>query len=162
MSRATVRAAVAQWFDPAYVPGLFATHRAEPKIIPGSDYGLEAFGGNLGAGSGAYAIVHIADERERRVAIGGAHSGMKHVTYDIALVVHFRSVKPDALEAMDDYDALIEALKQRLRADRNLGQNGLVIWQAGEDGDDIHIQSDLPAEDDGSIYIWSVLEFKVV
>jgi hypothetical protein len=161
VSRANVRAAVAQWFDPGAVPGLFAIHRAEPKIIPGSDYGLEAFGTNVGNGSGAYAVVHIADERETRIAIGGAHSGMKHITYDVALVIHFRSVKPDAIEAMDDYDTLIEAVKQRLRADRNLGQP-TSVWQAGSDPGDIHIQSDLPAQDDGSVYIWSVMEFKVI
>lgn len=162
MSRASVREAVRLWFEPGTVPGLFAVHRAQPKIIGGEDYGYGAFGSNVDEGSGAYAIVHIADERETRIAIGGAHSGMKHITYQVALIVHFKSVNPDAVEAMDDYDALIEKLKLRLRADRNLGQDGKVIWQAGEEAGDIHVQSDLPATDEGATYIWSVLEFNVI
>lgn len=133
MSRATIRAALAAWLAPPNVAGINTVYRAMPRIIPGQAF-FPAIA--AGTGMGCVAMINIVAEAEARKAIGGANSGWKRVDYVVEIQLFFRSNKPaalnsdGALEAMDAFDAIVNALKVRIRADRTA--NSSAVWQWGE------------------------------
>lgn len=153
MSRATIRQAVVDWFGNGHVAGLGTLYTAQPRTIPGGDFAI-----TNGAMSGAVATVHIEHELEHRAALGGPYSGEKKIDYTVGLVVMFRSRQASQDDAMGDYDALIEAIKERLRSDRSFGGT---VWIAGEEQGGIEINSDLPRLDKQTFTIWSVVRFVV-
>lgn len=162
MPAATVRAAV-QSFLTGQVPGLAAVYTAQPYYVDG-----DLFGFTTNGNYGAVAYVHLDRQEETRIAFGGASGGHKQVTYQVGLVVLYKYlILPDS--TVDEaawagpLDALLDAVVARLRSDRTLGTGaGGVVWQAGEDNNDLRIQRDLPVEDDGVIHSWQVVEFTVV
>jgi hypothetical protein len=78
-------------------------------------------------------IVFIQQETETRLAIGGSHNGWKRVDYTVVLQVFQHSLHRDSTAAMDDYDTLIDAIKERLRSDHNFGDtSGTLVWQGAE------------------------------
>lgn len=155
MSRATVRAAIVNWFSPPNVAGLNTIYSAQPKIIQGQD----AFSG-IGAGSGAVAFPYIEEKREWRYTLGP--NGQKLVAYNIGLVVLFRSVKPRAEDAVADHDALMDALETRLRQDSTFGGQVYLAGEGAALGEpDLETVSDLPKQVNQGIHIWSVLKFSV-
>jgi hypothetical protein len=85
-----------------------------------------------GARTGAQIVVVIGRSTERRIALGGAHGGMKHVLYEVTLNVFVRSNCTHAEDAQDDVYALRDALLEHMRADRTLGG---AVFQAGEHAD---------------------------
>jgi hypothetical protein len=160
VGRASVRAAIAAYFTPAAVGAcLSTTYAARPKQIPQTAFKFSANGG-----SGAVLVVHLTTDDEHRVALGGAHSGGKFDVHDIALELKFQSVKTDAIAAQADHDALVDAVKTLLRADRTLGTGGVPIWQAGEDGDlgNVGIRFDMaePVLTKQAVIIEGVLHFQ--
>jgi len=127
MTRAAARAAVAAWFAPPNVLGLNRVYPSFPKLIPTNIY----FAGTVpGTRSGAIGIVHIVNKHEVRHAMGGAHSGVKRVDYEVELQILMLSSRKVAELATDDLDAVVDAVETRLRADRTLGSPN--VWQAGE------------------------------
>lgn len=130
MSRATIRAAVTDWLS-SNSPGINTVYRGFPKVIPG-----QAFFSGPGSMSGCVAIIHIAGETETRIAVGGPTSGQKRVDYTLEIQLRYRSVKSASLnsdaglEATDEFDATVDALKDRIRADRTAGSDA--VWQWGE------------------------------
>lgn len=157
MSRATVRAATVAWFAPPNVAGLYTVYKAQPKLIPNTAYRA---GAPAGTASGAIMFPHIEEETEHRIAFGGATSGHKLIEYKLGLVVRFLSVRTKSEDAQDDYDALIEAVKQRIRQDRTWGTSASAnpIFEAGDRGPGIHLISDLPRQNkNGATLIWSAL-----
>lgn len=151
MSRASLRAAVVTHFTG--VAGLTNLYRSQPKTIPAAAWGTP---------SGSVAFPYIESESEKRQSFGGDTGGRKRILYTVGLVVRFRSTS-DGETAMDQFDALIEALKIRLRTDRTLGS---AVFSAGEGDtqgdDDIDVISDLPQTEANVIHIWSVMRFQVV
>ena len=129
MGRATVRAQIASYFAPANVAGLSAIYRSRPNRIDPRVYNLSA-----GFGSGAVMIIHMPNDDETRLTMGPTDAAQKFNKHDISIEVLFQSVKVDAMAAMDDLDALIDAFMVRFRADRTLGStNNAPIWEAGQD-----------------------------
>lgn len=133
MSRATIRAAMAAWLAPPAVAGINTVYRGQPKIIPGQAF----FAGVTGVNSGCVAMIHIARDTEKRIAIGGPTSGKKRIDYTVEFRLLYRLVRSasttggDAgLDATDEFDAIVDALKARIRADRTA--NSAAIWQWGE------------------------------
>lgn len=163
MSRAEVRIAVQNYLKPPAVAGLNTVFRSEPKIVQGQEFFT---GAAAGVGYGAVGIIHIEAEREERRSIGGAFSGKKRIDYDVALIVRFRSDLVSAEAAMDAYDALIENIKARLRANGRQLNSPSTIFQAGEGdtlgGSDIDVISDLPQKEGQVVHIWSAVRFKVI
>ena len=157
VSRATVRSAVASFLTPPAVTGLNHVYTAPPKVAPGQDWSLA-----LGKGSGAVAVIHIEHEHEERIAMGGATQGWKRVHYNVALLVRFRSVKPNPVDAMTDYDTLIDNIKAKLRSDHTLGQQSGVVFSAGEEDLGITITSDMPVVTNGETHIWTAVQFTVI
>jgi hypothetical protein len=158
MSRSTARAAVAAFFAPPAVPKLNGIKAGLPKLTEAGDWFSDT------SGSGALGFIHIERQMERRIAIGGATSGVKLRVYDFGLVVILRSAKPHGEDATTDNDSILDHVVAHLQADRTLGGS---VFQAGE-GDtfgeeDIEVASDLPQMLDGGIVqIWNVVRFKVL
>lgn len=157
MSRATVRQAVYDFFSSPPVDGLTTIHRSPPRIVGGGEF----FG--PGSDSGAVGLVHIADQEERRIAIDGAHGGVKERDYTVWVFVLFRSKESDFDQATSDLDALLDNLVDRLQSDRTLGGQ---VFQAGEGregtGTDIEISTNLPRRVGDMYHTWTGLKFDVV
>jgi hypothetical protein len=156
MSRQQVRDAVATWVEGASIPHLNQIFTSHPKRIN--------FQANSTAGeySRAAGVVFIRDESEIRIAVGGAYSGWKRVDYTVDFQVFFHSMQNYAQDAMDEFDAIVDAVKDRLRAGgHRLGQeDGTVIWQAAEP--QISVTYGEPATNDGgATEIWAAIEFTV-
>lgn len=84
---------------------------------------------------GAEMIVEIPEDVEARSAKAGATGGEKIIRYSVVLHIFHESKMPHSEDAGNDVNALIEAVKDRIRADRTLG--GIVV-QAGESERGIH------------------------
>lgn len=156
MSRSTVRNAVVKYFEPPTVPGLNKIYSAAPKRIEGPSF---RFGQPPGTESGAVGVVHLVNEYEERIAIGGEHSGKKWVHYTVEIQVFLHSVHRLSEDAMTDFDAVIDGIKTALRADRRLN-DWPVIFEAGEkalEGE----YGEPRVQQDGSTEIWGAVRFEV-
>jgi hypothetical protein len=164
MSRATVREAVRNWIASAQITTLNQTLSSFPKRI---NFQEKSFPGQ---NSRAAAVVFIENEQESRIAIGGVQSmasggaglGWKRVDYGIALQIFHHSLQRNAEDAMSDFDNLIDAIKERLRAGQHtLGVDNLnIIWQAAEPAIDVQYGEPLSNEG-GSTETWAAIRFTV-
>lgn len=164
MSRATVRQAVQNWISSAQIDTLNQTLSSFPKRI---NFQVNSFPGQ---NNRAAAVVFIENEQESRIAIGGVSSmasggegkGWKRVDYGIALQVFHHSLERDAEDAMNAFDDLIDAIKDRLRAGQHtLGvENPNIIWQAAEPGIDVQYGEPLSNEG-GATETWAAIRFTV-
>ena len=158
MSRSQVRAHVGSWIADAAIPNLNQIFTAHPKRI---NFEQNAAPGQLTRAAG---MVFIAGETEERVAIGGANSGWKRIDYDVQFQVYTHSMQTYAQDAMDDFDAIIDAIKDRVRSGgHRLGlPDGDIIWQAGEGTKQISVAYGEPKTNDGgATEIWAAVEFEV-
>lgn len=156
MSRATVRAAVGNWVAAANVPHLNQIFTSFPKRI---NFQQNSTAGEM---TRAAAVVFIRSESEERIAIGGAYDGWKRVDYDVVFQIFVHSLENYAQDAMDAFDAIVDAVKAQLRAGgHRLGQtNGDVIWQAAEPGISVDY-SEPKTNDGGATEIWAGINFTV-
>jgi hypothetical protein len=156
MSRATVRAAVQAFFAAPAVAGLNNVYTSFPKRIPGGDFRLNQPSGTK---SGAVGVVHLIDEREERIAIGGATSGKKWVHYTVELQVYCHSIEMHAETAMAFFDTVIDGVKAHLRSDRWLDDYP-IIFEAGE-RELMGIYGEPKVLADGASEIWGAVRFEV-
>jgi len=156
MSRQQVRDTVATWVGSASITHLNQIFTSHPKRI---NFQANSTAGELSRAAG---VVFIRDESETRIAVGGAYSGWKRIDYTVDFQVFFHSMQNYAQDAMDDFDAIVDAIKDKLRAGgHRLGQtDGDVIWQAAEP--QINVTYGEPATNDGgATEIWAAIEFTV-
>lgn len=164
MSRAVVRQSVKDWLASAQINQLNQVFTSFPKRI---NFQEVSFPGQV---SRAAAVVFIESESESRLAIGGVDSmasggygkGWKRVDYNIALQIFHHSLQREAQDAMDDFDQVIDAVKERLRAGQHtLGvENPNLIWQAAEPGIDVQYGEPLTNEG-GATETWAAIRFVV-
>lgn len=108
------------------VPGVGVVRRGWTTDDKPADY----FNGmDSGARTGCQIVIWIPHDSEERFAVAGAHGGMKNVRYDVEMACYIRSRTPYAEDAQDDVYALRDALKEWMRADRELGG---CVFEAGE------------------------------
>lgn len=125
--RTGVRATLYNWLATGNITNLNQILISFPKRI---DFQVNSQPGQL---SRAAVVIFIQSEREKRIAIGGAHNGWKRVDYSIILQVYQHSLERKAEDAMTAFDTLIDAIKDRLRADHNFGDTtGTLVWQGAE------------------------------
>ena len=156
MSRHDVRNAVGTWIAGQSIPNLNQIFTSFPKRI---NFEQNA---PVGSFTRAAGVVFISGETEQRIAVGGAYNGWKRVDYDVVFQVFVHSMQNYGQDAMDDFDAIIDAVKDRLRSGgHRLGMSdGSVIWQAAEPG--ISVQYGEPKTNDGgAVEIWAGIEFTV-
>lgn len=164
MSRRVVRDAVANWIGSAQITTLNQVFTSFPKRI---NFQVNSFPGQ---NSRAAAVVFIENEQESRIAIGGVGpmaeggygKGWKRVDYGVALQVFHHSLQRNSEDAMDDFDCLIDTIKDRLRAGQHtLGvENPNLIWQAAEPGIDVQYGEPL-TNDSGATETWAAIRFTV-
>lgn len=157
MSRTTMRQALATWLAPPAVGGVNRVYTAFPTAMSGF------YGSAPGSSAGAVLVVHLADESETRITIGGPHSGRKRVDYSVELHLYFVSITPTTVDggdpgemAADALDTIVGNLKDRIRADRQAGTgypNG-AVWQWGESNLDGRY-GELSQPGDGSCSLWA-------
>jgi hypothetical protein len=156
VSRQEVRSAVGNWIAGANIPHLNQIFTSFPKRI---NFQANSTAGEQTRGA---AVVFIAGEDESRIAIGGASDGWKRIDYDVQFQIYTHSVAQYSQDAMDDFDAIVDAVKARLRGGgHRLGMtDGDVIWQAAEDS--IRVSYGEPMTNDGgATEIWAAVEFTV-
>lgn len=155
MSRSQVRAAVSNWVAVGNVENLNQVWTSFPKRI---DFQVNATPGQL---TRAAAVVFISAESESRVAIGGAYNGWKRIDYITHLQIFCHQMYRNAEDGMNDFDSLIDNIKDQLRAGgHTLDQTDSVIWQAAEP--DISVSYGEPAtNDNGATETWADIQFTV-
>jgi len=156
MSRSQVRQAVATYVAEAGITNLNQVFTSHPKRI---NFEQNA---PVGSATRAAGLVYIQGETEERIAIGGAYNGWKRVDYDVVFQLFVHSMHSYSQDAMDDFDAIVDGVKSRLRSGgHRLGlPDGSVIWQAAEP--QIQVQYGEPKTNDGgATEIWAGIEFTV-
>lgn len=156
MSRSQVRTEVSTWIAAGAVTNLNQVWTSFPKRI---DFQVNATTGQLTRAAG---VVFISGETEARVAIGGAYDGWKRIDYTVEFQIFTHSMQRNAEDAMNDFDAIIDGVKNQLRGGgHRLGlPNGSVIWQAAEPAIDVSYGE--PATNDGgATETWAAIKFTV-
>lgn len=156
MSRQQVRTAVGNWIAEANIPNLNQIFTSHPKRI---NFQQNAPYGALTRAAG---LVFISDESENRIAVGGAYSGWKRTDYTVQFQLFTHSMQPYSQDAMDDFDVIVDAVKQKLReGGHRLGQtDGDVIWQAAEPNISV-IYGEPQTNEGGATEIWAAITFTV-
>ena len=156
MSRQEVRNAVGNWVAQATIPNLNQIFTSFPKRI---NFEQNAAPGQMTRAAG---VVFINAENESRIAVGGAYDGWKRIDYSVEFQLFVHSMQNYAQDAMDDFDEIIDGVKDQLRAGgHRLGMpDGDVIWQAAEP--DISVSYGEPKTNDGgAVEIWAGIAFTV-
>jgi hypothetical protein len=156
MSRSEVRTAVGSWIAQANITNLNQIFTSHPKRI---NFEANATAGQMTRAAG---MVFIAGETEERLAVGGASNGMKRIDYDVEFQIFTHSVRQYSQDAMDDFDAIVDAVKNQLRGGgHRLGQtDGTVIWQAAEPMITV-TYGEPKTNDGGATEIWAAVRFTV-
>ena len=156
MSRTQVRSAVASWISSASVTNLNQVLTSFPKHL---NFQVNSTAGSLTRAAG---IVFIANESEERIAVGGASDGWKRIDYVIDFQIFTHSMQRNAEDAMDDFDAIIDGVKNQLRAGgHRLGlPDGSVIWQAAEPAIDVNY-GEPATNESGATETWAAIRFTV-
>jgi hypothetical protein len=145
-----------RWVGEAQIDTLNQVFTSFPKRI---NFQVNSFPGQV---SRAAAVVFIESEGETRIAIGGAYDGWKRVDYEVALQVFHHSLQKNAEDAMEDFDNVVDAIQDRLRAGgHTLGNTDLnIIWQAAEP--QVNVQYGEPLTNEGgATETWAAIRFTV-
>lgn len=117
-----------------------------------------------GAPSGAIVYPVVTAEHETQDIFAGSSAFGKRVLYTVTLCLRFVSnAREPATQYQDDHDALVQAIKTRIRSDSTFGGR---LFAAGEGtgvgSEDLHVLSDIPVEDEGLVAIWTTIEFTAI
>lgn len=170
MTRAAVRSGIAEFFGgptyddvsriyrptPLAASGLAGVRPYFGKRVPDSDY---TFGLTAGRAMGGIIVVHLAQEQERRIALGGATGGVKRVPYAVTLHLYHLAQTQHAETAQADVDDLLDAIKDLIHGDRTLGGT---VTEAGESANGIITRMDLPVIDGERTESYAVIAFDAV
>jgi hypothetical protein len=161
VSRSVVRTRVRDWIYSAQITTLNQVFTSFPKRI---NFQVDSFPGQQ---SRAAAVIFIESENESRLAIGGVTSsgqglGIKRIDYNVALQIYHHSLQREPQDAMNDFDTLIDEIKDRLRNGfHELGEDDpSVIWQAAEPSIDVQYGEPLTNEG-GATETWAAIRFMV-
>jgi hypothetical protein len=125
--RVGVRDTLAQFIKNPPIENLTQVFVSFPKRI---NFQINAQPGQM---TRSACVVFIAQERENRLAIGGATNGWKRVDYTVILQLYVHSLHSESQDAMADFDILIDNIKERLRSNHNFGDStGVLVWQGAE------------------------------
>lgn len=162
VGRAQVRQVLFNWIQPPQVDGINQVFTSLPKRI---DFQVNSLPSQQ---SRVAAVIFIESENETRISVGGfngsdngSHAGWKRVDYIVILQLFQHSLRRSAEEAMDDFDEVIDNLKQRLRLSHTLGdESGVLVWQGAEPIIDVSYGE--PVSQKGTaIETWASMRFTV-
>lgn len=144
MGRAAVRQAVADYLSTAGVTGLGKVYAHPPKFTSEGEF---VANNDPGHTSGAVVFIHLRRQSERRIAVGGATSGIKMRVYSVGLICVFRSKTADTQTVGAENDAFLDSLVDAILANRNAGAPAAIFqWGEGDDfGEpDVHVDAEMP------------------
>ena len=153
--RTDVRTTLATYLTNGNIYGVNQVYTSFPKI--------ENLNTGAIAGQASFAglVVFIMDEKDSRIAVGGAASGWKRVDYTVSVQILHQSYEREAEAAMAHFDLVVESLKERLRADRQFGDaTGNLVWQ-GANPSMFATYAEPEIADLGVIKTWCALQFPV-
>jgi hypothetical protein len=155
VGRKEVRSTLATFIQPPNVAGINQVFTSFPKRI---NFQVNSLPSDK---SRCAAVIHIESETESRLAIGGAHSGIKRIDYAVAVQLFHHSSENDAEDAMHHFDYVVDNLKDKLRSDHQFGDStGVLTWQGAEPRIDISYGE--PDASNGTyIETWAVVRFDV-
>lgn len=155
VGRKEVRSTIATFLQPPNVDGINQVFTSFPKRI---NFQVNSLPSDK---SRCAAVIHIESESETRIAVGGAHNGWKRVDYAIAIQLFHHSSENNAEDAMNNFDYVIDNLKDKLRSDHRFGDDsGTLVWQSAEPRIDVSYGE--PDASNGTyIETWAVVRFEV-
>lgn len=168
MSRTTVRAAIASFISGAGITGLQAVYKAKPTFFPGELLRLSADNG-----SGAFAWVDLGHSDEDRWSAPASYPGYtgagdKGVHYAVQLVVEYQYLIPQQTSAPvspDNWvtaeDAILQAIKDRIHSDPQMGTDGTVVFAAGQNQNGLAVSPDDPVYEAGKVLSIHGIDFRV-
>ena len=121
MSRTTIRAAVQSYLQGlgqngtgsiSYLTNVYsfpAKFTKDMEFYQGEDPGI---------GAGCLMFLYIERENRKRIALGGANSGKKFVTYNFVLDCFFRSTEQKTQDVGAMNDVFLDSLIAQIEADR--------------------------------------------
>ena len=162
MGRLAVREAVAAYFANAGLNYVGKVHEARPEVIQEQDYESSLFSEAVASSSGSSAVLVVnipTDNRVRRADTGRGAVNDSHI-YKVAMEIYFANTSGVAEQAQKDYDSIVDAMTNLVRADATL-DNPEVIWSAGEYEIGIEHEQGMPFTDaDGlTVFIYGVVSF---
>lgn len=155
VGRTQVRSTLAAFIQPPAVGGVNQVFTSFPKRI---NFQVNALAGERNR---SVVVIHIESETESRIAVGGAFNGWKRVDYTVVLQLFHHSLERESQDAMDNFDMVVDNLKEKLRSDHNFGDpSGTLVWQGAEPAIDATYGE--PVSQNGtSTETWASLRFTV-
>lgn len=162
-NRVALRNAVANYIALGGLPLVGTVYAARPEVVNETDYEVNRFNEVVQSanGSGTVLVVDIpSDKRQRRADTGRGAVQDSHI-YNIALEVWFANVSGAGVQAQEDYDTVVSAITNLIRANATMNAQG-VVWSAGEYEQGIeHEQREPKTNEDGTtIFIFGVIKFE--
>ena len=155
VGRKQVRSTLASFIAPPAIDGINQVFTSFPKRI---DFQVNSLPSQVNR---CIAVIFIESETESRIAVGGAHSGWKRIDYTVVIQLFHHSLERLAEDAMDNLDAIIDDLKDKLRSDHRFGDtSGTLVWQAAEPVIDVSYGEPL-SQKGNSIETWASVRFTV-
>jgi hypothetical protein len=155
VGRAQVRSTLASFIQPPAVNGVNQVFTSFPKRINFQENAL------AGERNRAAVVIHIESETESRIAVGGAFNGWKRVDYTVVLQIFHHSLERESQDAMDNFDMVVDNLKEKLRSDHNFGDpSGTLVWQGAEPAIDAAYGEPI-SQNGTSTETWASLRFTV-
>ena len=160
MSKQSVTAGIYEYLKPdnSNIPNFGTLYSALPKIANESDLFLNSFPGQQ---TGGVIYMFITRQSERRIALGGEHDGRKFRTYDLGLLIVFKSEQQLTEDGQRDFDAFIDALTAFIQANRvpNIPWSDIFQWGEGTElgGPDIQIDYTIPRTIDGQTLLFQAV-----
>lgn len=161
MADSAVRVAIRDFFTAPEIDGIQKVYLDVPWFVDGAAW--EVYDSR---GWAAIASVHLDTSRESRITVPWKF-GSKQVQHTVGLLIQYQYLVPvsfapnEAEDAwVEGFDQIIDAIKDRIRSDYTMASSG-IIFQAGQDNDDIRVSRDVPTVDVGRVVVWCVVEFNV-
>jgi len=157
VSKSSVTKGIYEYMQPdnSNIPNLGVVYRALPKVSDESQLFSNSYP-NLGLGACIY--LFVTSQVERRIALGGEHSGRKFRTYDTGMLVVFKSDLPQTEDGQIEFDHFCDALTTFIEANRvpNIPWSDIFQWGEGTElgGPDIRFDYTIPRTLDGGVTIY--------
>ena len=161
MADGAVRVAIRNFFQSANIPGIQQVYLDVPWFIDGAQWDVLD-----GSGFAAVASVHLDTSSETRITLPWK-TGSKQVNHTVGLILQYQYLIPSTF-APGEYedawvtglDAIVDGVKNRIRSDYTFASTN-IIFQAGQNGNDVRVTRDVPVVDIGKVVAWVVVEFNV-
>lgn len=161
MADGDVRLAIRDFFQKPEITGIQKVFLDVPWFMDGAQWDIQS-----NEGWAAVASVHLTTSTETRLTMPW-RTGSKHVDHTVGLILQYQYLIPSNFgpdESEDEWviglDKIIDAVKNRIRSDYTFN-NPAVIFQGGQDAQDIRVTRDVPVVDIGKVVAWVVVEFNV-